>query len=104
MSGVIKDAERFKSLFELFKETRNQLSDMNSAYESELPGAVMSGTIERERKEQRREVLKRIGWVIVLITGWLILTGLAWLYNLSLIPFAFGLDAMVIMFSYACLG
>jgi hypothetical protein len=42
VSGVIKDAERFKSLFELFKETLNQLSDMNSAYESELPGAVMS--------------------------------------------------------------
>ena len=101
VSGVIKDVERLKSLFELFKETLNQLSDIGSAYESEPPGVVISRTIER--KEQRREVLKKIGLVMVLITGWLILTGLAWLYNSSLLPFAFGLGAMAIIFIYAYL-
>ncbi|MEA2075306.1 MAG: DUF3137 domain-containing protein [Euryarchaeota archaeon] len=102
VSSDIKDVERLKSLFELFKETLNQLSDMGSAYESEPPSAVMSETIER--KEQRREGLNEIGLVIVLILGWVILNALAWLYFPNLLPFTFGLGGMAAIFIYALLS
>ena len=41
--GVIDDVERLKSIFELFKETLNQLCEIGSTYETELPSVVMSG-------------------------------------------------------------